>query len=78
MRNIKIGVAGLVFNQDNQFLMILRDDSRTWALPGGMLERGESPPHGLIRLARLVLPLGSLIHPHSGEILQLYWIGYVC
>jgi 8-oxo-dGTP diphosphatase len=35
---------GIVTNEYNDILLILRSDSRTWAPPGGGLETGESPP----------------------------------
>lgn len=44
-----IGAEGLVMDQFAQVLLIQRDDSRTWALPGGGLEPNELPPDGMVR-----------------------------
>ncbi|MDX1615050.1 MAG: NUDIX domain-containing protein [Candidatus Promineifilaceae bacterium] len=44
-----VATNGLVVNQFGQVLLIRRDDTRTWALPGGMLEAGELPPEGAAR-----------------------------
>lgn len=39
----------IVTNHLNQALFILRDDSRTWAQPGGAVEDGESPTEAVAR-----------------------------
>lgn len=44
-----IGAEGLVQDQFSRVLMIQRDDSRTWALPGGGLEANELPSDGMVR-----------------------------
>jgi ADP-ribose pyrophosphatase YjhB (NUDIX family) len=40
---------GLVINQFGQALLIQRDDTRTWAMPGGALEADELPTEGVVR-----------------------------
>lgn len=44
-----VGVEGLVTDQFAQVLLIQREDSRTWALPGGGLEANELPTDGMVR-----------------------------
>ena len=46
---MNIGVSGLIVNQSGEVLVIQRDDTRTWALPGGSLDPGESPMVGVAR-----------------------------
>ena len=46
---MKLGTNGLVLDEFGQILMILRDDSRTWAPPGGGVEAGELPTDGVVR-----------------------------
>ena len=46
---MKLGTNGLVLDEFGQILMILRDDSRTWAPPGGGLDAGELPTEGVVR-----------------------------
>ena len=44
-----ITTNGIVVNQDNQILLIRRNDSRTLAPPGGGMDLGELPPDGAAR-----------------------------
>lgn len=44
-----VGVEGLIIDQFAQVLLIQREDSRTWALPGGGLEANELPTDGMAR-----------------------------
>ena len=46
---MNIGAAGLITNEYNEILLILRDDTRTWAAPAGALESGELPTDGVVR-----------------------------
>jgi ADP-ribose pyrophosphatase YjhB (NUDIX family) len=46
---MNIGTNGLVVNEFGQVLLIQRDDTRTWALPGGSLDAGELPTVGVAR-----------------------------
>lgn len=41
--------SGVVTNEFNQILLIKRDDSRTWAIPGGGMDPGELPPESAAR-----------------------------
>ena len=56
-----IGAEGLVLNQFGQVLLIQRDDSRTWALPGGGLDANELPPVGMVR--EVFEETGFKVHP---------------
>jgi 8-oxo-dGTP diphosphatase len=44
-----IGTNGIVVDNKGRVLLILRDDTRTWAIPGGALEAGELPTTGVAR-----------------------------
>ena len=46
---MKIGTSAIVMNHAGELLVIQRDDTRTWAAPGGLLERGEEPLTGIAR-----------------------------
>lgn len=46
---MRVFAGGVVTNELNEVLLILRDDSRTWAVPGGGLDVGEMPPAGAAR-----------------------------
>jgi ADP-ribose pyrophosphatase YjhB (NUDIX family) len=46
---VQIAVNGIVVNQSGQVLLMKRDDTRTWAIPGGALESGELPPEAAVR-----------------------------
>ena len=47
---MKIGTSAIVMNHAGELLVIQRDDTRTWAAPGGLLERGEEPLTGIARV----------------------------
>ena len=63
---ISIGAHGLVRDADGRILLIQRSDDRTWALPGGTMELGETLRECAIRevreeaglVARDVTPFG--------------------
>jgi len=47
----KITAEAIVFNPAGEVLLIRRSDNRLWALPGGMVEVGESPAGAAAREA---------------------------
>jgi len=63
---ISVGAHGLLRDADGRILLIQRSDDRTWALPGGTMELGETLRECAIReireeaglLAREVTPFG--------------------
>lgn len=46
---MNIGASGIIVNQHGELLVIQRDDTRTWAIPGGALDAGEMPTEGVVR-----------------------------
>ncbi len=46
---LTVGVYGIVVNERGQVLVVQRDDSRTWAPPGGAMDAGEMPPEAAAR-----------------------------
>jgi ADP-ribose pyrophosphatase YjhB (NUDIX family) len=52
---------GLVTNENNQVLLIRRNDLRTWAPPGGAIEAQEMPPAGAAR--EVEEETGIKVHP---------------
>lgn len=48
-QEFKVGVFGIIKNKEDHFLLCLRNDYNIWNLPGGKLEKGESPWQGVIR-----------------------------
>jgi ADP-ribose pyrophosphatase YjhB (NUDIX family) len=58
---LKIAVNGIVVNQFGQVLIMKRDDTRTWAIPGGALESGELPPEAAAR--EVEEETGQRVHP---------------
>ena len=46
---MQIGTTGIVVDQRGQVLLIRRNDTRTWAPPGGALDANELPLDGAIR-----------------------------
>lgn len=49
---MKVFADAIVTNHLNQALFILRNDSRTWAQPGGAVEDGELPTEAVVREVR--------------------------
>ncbi|MCP5098198.1 MAG: NUDIX domain-containing protein [Chloroflexi bacterium] len=49
---MKITVIGILVNHLNQVLLIKRNDTRTWAAPGGAMEAGELPTDAVARELR--------------------------
>ncbi len=48
-QEFKIGVFGIIKDNEDRVLLCLRNDYNVWNLPGGRLEKGESPWDGVIR-----------------------------
>jgi len=46
---MQIGTTGIIVDQFGQVLLIRRNDTHTWAPPGGMLDADELPPAGVAR-----------------------------
>lgn len=46
---IVVGVAGVIFNEDDEILLQLRADFDVWGIPGGLLEPGEDPAEAVVR-----------------------------
>ena len=46
---MKLGVSGIVVNERGELLVVKRSDTRTWAVPGGAIEAGESPMQAVVR-----------------------------
>ncbi len=44
-----IGAFGVIINKNNEVLLCHRRDKDIWDIPGGMVERGESPWEGAVR-----------------------------
>lgn len=44
-----VGVEAVVFDADERVLLARRRDDRTWCLPGGVCEVGQSPPEAALR-----------------------------
>ncbi len=44
-----IGVFGIIKDEQDRVLLVLRNDYNFWNLPGGGLKKGESPWQGVIR-----------------------------
>lgn len=62
----KIGTDAAVINEKNELLILQRSDNRTWCLPCGWLDVGESPSNGAVR--ETYEETGLLVEP-------LYYIG---
>ncbi len=46
---MNIVTSGIVIDQRGELLVVKRNDTRTWAVPGGNLDFGESPDQGVVR-----------------------------
>ena len=49
---MNIGTSGLLLDSIDKILLIRRNDSRTWAMPGGGMEAGELPADSVAREVR--------------------------
>jgi ADP-ribose pyrophosphatase YjhB (NUDIX family) len=71
-----IGVFAIIINKDNKVLLSHRRDMDLWNLPGGSLEKGETPWEGVIRevkeesglLVKVLHLQGLYSKPDSDEI----------
>jgi mutator protein MutT len=61
-----IGVFGIIKNERNQVLLVLRQDYNLWNLPGGGLEQGETPWDGVAREVKEETGLDIVIDRLSG------------
>jgi len=81
---INIAVHGIVQNERGELLLIQRDDSRTWAAPGGSVEAGELPTLAVARelfeetgLKVMPVRLVSMYHmPLAGK--EYFSFGFRC
>ncbi len=77
-----------IINEKGQILLIQRSDNKMWAMPGGMLEVGETPSEGVIRetfeetglKCKVVALVGIFDSRFCGTTypLQLYQIVFLC
>lgn len=44
-----IGAFGIIKDEEGKILLVLRNDFNAWNLPGGAIEKGETPWQGVIR-----------------------------
>lgn len=79
-----VHLAGAVITDgDGRVLLIRRRvPRRQWEIPGGKLERGETPPAAAVRelweelgvRIRVVAPLGGCAFPEGGDELRYTWL----
>ncbi len=75
-----IGVFGIIKDENNNVLLVLRNDSNLWTLPGGGLKEGESPWQGVIREIKeetgydveVIRLIGVYSKPKKNEIVLLF------
>jgi len=75
-QEFKIGVFGIIKDEKNRILLCLRNDYDIWNLPGGGLEKGETPWQGVIREVKeetglsveIVRLIGVYSKPNKDEI----------
>lgn len=83
----KVGVSGVIFNEDNLILLVRRSDDGTWCLPAGWCEVGEEPvttmKREVLEETGLEVEVGALIdifsrtpgmyhEPHASCLLMYY------
>jgi 8-oxo-dGTP pyrophosphatase MutT (NUDIX family) len=82
--------AGVVLDGNGQVLLGRRADTRTWALPGGILEPGEEPADGAVReifeetgviavpeALSAVTVFGPITYP-NGDVVQYLEVLFLC
>lgn len=78
---MRIGVNGVLVSQTGELLLIQRNDTRSFALPGGTLDPGELPTDGAAREVReetglIVLPV-RLVSLHYWEFAPYKHLSFV-
>ena len=77
------GSSAVILNEKNEVLLILREDVRIWALPGGHVEPGETLEQAAVREAReetgYEIALDRLVgrywrpqFPHGGNVQHVF------
>ncbi|MCF6277054.1 MAG: NUDIX domain-containing protein [Candidatus Magasanikbacteria bacterium] len=77
---ITVGVFGIITNEQGEVLLCHRNDYNLWNLPGGSLEKGETPWQCMIREAKEETGLdvevsrfmGIYAKPHKDEIVFMF------
>lgn len=81
----QLGGDAAIFNERGELLLIQRRDDRLWAMPGGMLEVGETPAEGICREAweetgiavRPLLLIGAYDSRRVGSRTQRHMVQFV-
>ena len=47
--SFSLGVDAIVMNDKQQVLLVQRSDDKTWSMPGGWVESGETPDQAIVR-----------------------------
>jgi 8-oxo-dGTP pyrophosphatase MutT (NUDIX family) len=73
-----MGVAGMVFDERGQVLLVRQSYSPGWRLPGGGVDRGEPPKLAVMReLAEEVGLSGGTCEFHSLYVRKMGWVTQV-
>jgi 8-oxo-dGTP pyrophosphatase MutT (NUDIX family) len=73
-----MGVAGMVFNERGQVLLVRQSYSPGWRLPGGGVDRGEPPKLAVMReLAEEVGLSGGTCEFHGLYVRKMGWVTQV-
>ncbi len=77
-----VAVGGLVTNQQDNRVLLIRSPHRGWEFPGGQVEEGESLPDALVREVReetgLDIAVGRLAGVYSNIHSKIVMFGFVC
>jgi 8-oxo-dGTP diphosphatase len=84
-QHFSVGAFAMIFDDRNRVLLALRTDMDYWNLPGGRVERGESPEDGVRREVREEVGLqvvvdrlqGVYIKPTQEDIAFSYWCSVI-